>query len=114
MPALWLALGTVRMPLTHPHQLIFYARFGIVLDMSADLMPRPLIWIASSLDDLKEFPSEVRSDMGFALYVAQCGRKHEQAKPLKGFGGAGVLEVVRHFDGNSYRAVYTVRFAERV
>lgn len=77
-------------------------------------MPRPLIWIASSLDDLKQFPSEVRSDMGYALYVAQCGRKHEQAKPLKGFGGAGVLEVVQHFDGNSYRAVYTVRFAERV
>lgn len=52
--------------------------------------------------------------MGYALYVAQRGRKHQQAKPLKGFGGAGVLEVVQHFDGNSYRAVYTVRFAGRV
>jgi phage-related protein len=52
--------------------------------------------------------------MGYALYVAQCGRKHAQAKPLKGFTGAGVLEVVRQFDGNTYRAVYTVRFADRI
>jgi phage-related protein len=52
--------------------------------------------------------------MGYALYVAQCGLKHEDAKPLKGFGGAGVLEIVQYFDGNSYRAVYTVRFVERV
>ena len=82
--------------------------------MSADLTPRPLVWIASSLDDLKEFPPEVRSCMGYALYVAQCGRKHAQAKPLKGFGGAGVLEVVQDFDGDTYRAVYTVRLADRV
>jgi phage-related protein len=82
--------------------------------MSADPTPRPLIWIASSLDDLKEFPPEVRSFMGYALYVAQCGLKHDQTKPLKGFGGAGVLEVARHFDGNAYRAIYTVRFAARV
>lgn len=82
--------------------------------MSAAPTPRPLAWIASSLDDLKEFPPEVRSFMGYALYVAQCGRKHAQARPLKGFGGAGVLEVVRHFDGDTYRAVYTVRFAGRV
>jgi phage-related protein len=52
--------------------------------------------------------------MGYALYVAQCGRKHVRAKPLEGFAGAGLLEVVHHFDGNAYRAVYTVRFAERV
>jgi phage-related protein len=76
--------------------------------------PKPLIWIASSLDDLKEFPVQVRSFMGYALYVAQCGLKHDQAKPLKGFGGAGVLEVVRHYDGDTYRAVYTVRLAGRV
>jgi phage-related protein len=82
--------------------------------MGADLTPKPLVWIAGSLDDLKEFPPEVRSSMGYALYVAQCSRKHARARPLKGFGGAGVLEVVQNFDGNAYRAVYTVRFAERV
>jgi phage-related protein len=82
--------------------------------MNHDVTPKPLIWIASSLDDLREFPPEVRSFMGYALYVAQCGLKHDRAKPLRGYGGAGVLEVVRHFDGDTYRAVYTVRLAGRV
>lgn len=49
--------------------------------------------------------------MGYALYLAQIGRKHPDARPLKGFGGAGVLEVVEDFQGNAYRAVYTVRMA---
>ena len=48
--------------------------------------------------------------MGFAFELAQAGERHPQAKPLKGFGGAGVLEVVEDFDGNAYRAVYTVKF----
>jgi phage-related protein len=48
--------------------------------------------------------------MGFALYLAQLGQKHQDAKPLKGFKGSGVLEVVDDFDGDTYRAVYTVRF----
>lgn len=55
-------------------------------------------------------PSEVVDVFGFALHVAQHGGKHSQAKPLKGFGSAGVLEVVEDDDGNTYRAVYTVRF----
>jgi phage-related protein len=64
--------------------------------------------------DLKSFPEEVRQVMGFALYLAQTGGKHPAAKPLKGFGGAGVLEVVDDHEGDAYRAVYTVRFTERV
>lgn len=52
--------------------------------------------------------------MGFALYQAQCGGKHLQARPLKGFGGAGVLEIIEDFDGNAFRTVYTVRFADAV
>jgi len=63
---------------------------------------------------LKEFPAEVRSDVGHALYVAQLGGKPDAAKPLKGFRGAGVLEVVEDHDGNTYRAVYTVRLAGRI
>jgi phage-related protein len=47
--------------------------------------------------------------VGYALYLAQCGEKHPSAKPLKGFKGAGVLEVVEDFDGDTYRAVYTVK-----
>lgn len=56
-------------------------------------------------------PGKVRQAIGFAIFMAQCGEKHQSAKPLKGFGGAGVLEVVENFGSNTYRAVYTVKFA---
>ena len=79
-----------------------------------DASLKPLVWVATSRDDLKDFPDEVRRGMGYALYLAQVGRKHADAKPLKGFGGAGVLEVVEDFDGNAYRAVYTVKLAGAV
>jgi phage-related protein len=59
-------------------------------------------------------PDEVRQSFEFALYHAQIGLLHPDAKPLKGFGSAGVLEVVEDWSGNAYRAVYTVRFAEAV
>ena len=52
--------------------------------------------------------------MGYALYIAQMGERPKSAKPLKGFKGAGVLELVEDHAGDAYRAVYTVRFAERV
>jgi phage-related protein len=55
-------------------------------------------------------PAQVVDVIGYALYLAQNGQKHGQAKPLKGFGSAGVLEVVEDDDGSTYRAVYTVRF----
>lgn len=75
---------------------------------------RPVAWIGSSKADLSGFPEEVKDSIGFALYIAQQGEKHHDAKPLRGFGGAGILEIVDDFDGNTYRAVYTVRFAGRV
>lgn len=59
-------------------------------------------------------PDVVQDTFGFALHLAQIGKKHEQAKPLKGFGSAGVLEVVEDTDGNTYRAVYTVKFGNAV
>jgi phage-related protein len=71
---------------------------------------KPLIWIGSTRKDLRAFPDEVKDVMGFALHLAQWGGKHPDAKPLKGFGGGGVLEVVDDFDGDTYRAVYTVKF----
>ena len=71
---------------------------------------KPVEWIASSLNDLKDFPEDVQQVMGYALYQAQCGEKHPDAKPLKGFKGAAVLEVVEDFDRDTYRAVYTVKF----
>lgn len=68
-------------------------------------------FIGSSLDDISVMPFEVKQVFGFAIRMAQRGEKHPDAKPLKGFGSAGVLEVVENFDGDAYRAVYTVKFA---
>jgi phage-related protein len=76
--------------------------------------PKPLKWIGASRDDLNAFPGPARREAGYALYLAQNGMKAVKAKPLKGFGGAGVLEVVADHDGNAFRAVYTVRFAKAV
>jgi phage-related protein len=72
---------------------------------------KPVEWVGSPLEDLKDFPEDVRQAFGYALYLTQCGEKHPSAKPLKGFKGAGVLEVVEDFDGDTYRAVYTVKLA---
>ena len=74
-------------------------------------MNKPIVWLGNSLDELRKFPDEVRDEMGFALYQAQTNKKHPSAKPLKGFKGAGVLEIVDRFDGNTYRTVYTVKLA---
>ena len=72
--------------------------------------PVPLIWLGSTKKAVQSFPLLVRQAVGFALFQAQLGGKHTNAKPLKGFGGAGVLEVVERYDGDTYRAVYTVKF----
>lgn len=73
--------------------------------------------MGSSRKDLCEFPEDVRRVIGYALRMAQSGGKHPDAKPLTGdseFAGAGVLEVVEDWHGDTYRAIYTVRFKERV
>lgn len=75
---------------------------------------KPIFWVGSAKKDLKDMPEEVVDVFGYALYLAQTGRKHPQAKPLKGFGSAGVLEVVEDDDGSTYRAVYTVKFINGV
>ena len=77
----------------------------------AQYASRPCIFIGSSRDDLKGFPASVRGEIGHALHEAQLGGEAVSAKALKGFGGRGVLEIVEDFDGDTYRAVYTVRFA---
>lgn len=79
----------------------------------SDAPARPLQWIGSSKRDLAAFPDGVRRRIGYALYQAQIGHKHRDAKPLHGFG-AGVLEVVSDFDGDTFRAVYTVRLRRSV
>ncbi|MEJ0093096.1 MAG: type II toxin-antitoxin system RelE/ParE family toxin [Methylocella sp.] len=71
-------------------------------------------WVGSSLRDLNDFPEEVKSEAGFALFVAQKGGKAVNAVPMVGFNGATVLEVVIDHDTNTFRAVYTVKFGKAV
>jgi len=88
-----------------------YTNVGIVkrkMDKPPSL--KPLYWVGRSKRDLRSLPGPVEDLFGYALYLAQDGKKHEQAKPLKGFGSAGVLEVVEDWNRSTYRAVYTVRF----
>jgi phage-related protein len=75
---------------------------------------KPLEWLGSTKKDLLALPVAVRKFFGHALDFAQRGDKHDAAKPLKGFGSAGVLEVVESDEGGTYRAVYTVRYVEAV
>jgi phage-related protein len=67
---------------------------------------KPVVWIGSSLNDLREFPEDVHDIMGYALYLAQRGGKHQSAKPLKGFGGAKLLEITDDCDGDTYRGLH--------
>lgn len=76
-----------------------------------ELEPKQLVWVGSSRRDLREFPPAVRRTLGVALFAAQLGETPPDAKPLRGFGGAGVLELIEDHRGDTYRAVYTVRFA---
>lgn len=70
---------------------------------------KPLIWIGSSREELKNFPETVKDVAGFALYKTQMGGKHPAAKPLKGFHGAGVVEIAENYSGNTYWVIYTTR-----
>ena len=95
------------MPQTHFIYLLMYIKPMLQSE-------KPLKWIGSTHKDLMALPTDVRRFFGFALSLAQAGDKHDAAKVLKGFGGAGVLEVVEDDVGGTYRAVYTVKFAEAV
>ena len=75
---------------------------------------KPLLWIGGSKRDLMNLPVSVRKFFGHALDFAQRGGRHGAAKSLKGFGGAGVLEVMEADEGGTYRAVYTVKFEQAV
>ena len=75
---------------------------------------KQLAWIGGAKRDLMALPTLVRKFFGHALDFAQRGERHDAAKPLKGFGGAGVIEVVENDAGGTYRTVYTVKFEEAV
>jgi phage-related protein len=75
---------------------------------------KPVVWVGSSRADLREFPDIVQDHMGYALYVAQQGGKHRDTKTLRGFGGSGVLEIIRDYRGDTFRAVYTVQYENAI
>ena len=77
-------------------------------------LERPVIWVGSSRRDLRAFPRQVRGEIGQALYAAQQRETDPAARPLKGFGGRSVVEIIADHEGSTWRAVYTVRFAEAV
>ena len=75
---------------------------------------KPVEWVGSSYREFISFPAPIQQEMGYALYLAQTGRMHVSAKPLKGFGSAGVVELVEDDQHGTYRAVYTVKFESAV
>lgn len=79
--------------------------------MASEPPLKPVIWVGTSLKNLREFPAPVQDHVGYALYVAQRGEKHRDAKVLSGFGGAGVLEVIKDHRGDTFRTVYTLKWA---
>ena len=82
--------------------------------MDSEHPPKPVRWAGSSQKDLRSFPQPVRVAIGHALYAAQKGETDPAAKPLKGFGGGSVLEIVADHRGDTWRSVYTVRFQDAV
>jgi phage-related protein len=82
--------------------------------MTGEPSLKPVTWVGTSRKDLREFPEPVQDQVGYALYVAQRGGKHRDAKALRAFGGAGVVEMVKDYRGDTFRAVYTLRYAGRV
>ena len=85
-----------------------------IIKLSKPPQPKPLIWMGGAKKDLCALPAGVVDAFGYALYMAQCGKRHESTKVLRGFGDASVLEVIESTAGSTYRAVYTVRFVDAV
>jgi phage-related protein len=82
--------------------------------MIAMKVVKPCFFVGSSRKDLSAMPAEVKSAVGSALFEAQTGREADNVKALKGFAGRGVLEILEDHDGDTYRAVYTVRFSTAI
>lgn len=74
---------------------------------------RPLLWVGSAKRDYIGFPARVQANFGFDLFLAQTGQHPPSAKPLKGFG-SGTIELIEDYEGDTFRAVYTVRFRKAV
>lgn len=81
--------------------------------MTGNQPQKPVVWVGSAKKDFSRFPAEVQREMGFALYVAQTGRRYRSTKILKGLP-SGILEIVETFHGDAFRTIYTIRFESAV
>ena len=77
-------------------------------------MSRGIIWVGTSRDDVRTFPDDARDEIGYALWVAETGGRHPSTKPLQGFGGAGVIEIIADDQDGAYRVVYTVKRTDSI
>lgn len=109
---MWLMPGHAARRAGRPIPLHRYGETPIVRRIDNNLL-KPVRWVGSSKADLKRFPDPVLRRIGFAIYQAQTGLRHRDAKPLRGFG-SGVLEVVARYDGDTFRVVYAIRFEATV
>lgn len=93
-----------------------YTEFGIikVRQKGKNVEMKKVLWVASSKEDLEDMPQSVRKEFGYGLYQAQCGDRPDIAKTLRGYGDAGVLELVKREPNSTFRAVYTVRFVDAI
>lgn len=82
--------------------------------MNEEKSIKPVLWVSSSKRDLMNMPPEVVTDFGYGLYQAQLGEHPDVAKTLGGFGGASVVELIQDHKGDTFRAVYTVRFSDAI
>jgi phage-related protein len=83
--------------------------------MMAEVLPiKPVRWVGSSRGDVQKFPDSVKDHLGYALYIAQCGGRHRDTKTLSGFSGAGVVEIISDYRGDTFRAVYTLKYEEAI
>lgn len=82
--------------------------------MESNKQKKLLFWMGTARKDIRAFPKDVRCVFAYGLYLAERGGKHPDAKPLRGFGGSGVLEIVEDHDGSTFRAVYTIKLADAV
>jgi phage-related protein len=114
----WRILQILKHLFIHTHfHCIFVVDFLYEITYKYSMIPsphKPVIWIGSSHEDWKDFPDDVQDVMGYALYLAQIGGKDTNVKPLIGFKGASVLEIRDDYLGDTYRAIYTVKFHEVV
>ena len=101
-------------PSTVADRACFLCYFRHNMMMALPTIIKPISWLGNTKQELSGFAEDIRDEVGQALFEAQKGGRHSSVKPLSGYGDAGVLEVISNYSGDTFRAVYTVRWPERI